>query len=129
MELKREDIIKALEYCGTSYSCNEKCPFVPNTHKGSLGCSEELMLTALALIKELTEENERLREKADRHLENLKAVLEERDENTIKADTVRKMQERLMETAFSIPMCPSKIIYADNVNVIAKDMLEGDEGK
>jgi ATP phosphoribosyltransferase len=47
--------------------------------------------------KWLTEENERLREKADRNLENLKAVLEERNENTIVADTVKEMKERVKE--------------------------------
>ena len=37
---------------------------------------------ALTLIKQLTEENERLKERADRHLDNLKAVLKERNEDT-----------------------------------------------
>ena len=57
MELNREQIIKALEYCAKGNICH-LC------HKGeSRHCYEEVMLDALALIKELTEENERLRER------------------------------------------------------------------
>jgi GAF domain-containing protein len=55
------------------------------------------IVTAIELDKQverLTEENERLKEKADRHLDNLKAVLEERSENTIVADTVREIKTR-----------------------------------
>lgn len=92
-ELNRENIIKALEYCGTSYSCNEKCPFVPNTHKGSLGCSEELMLTALALIKELIEENDRLKL-------SLSATTE-RSESRKEADISEILELRLKVNEFS----------------------------
>lgn len=108
MELNREQIVKALECCSSKIGCKE-CPLQP---KESLSiCVTQISKCALSLIKELTEkvenyrnelgevrvalaeanndkrklteENERLKEKADRNLENLKAVLEERNENTI----------------------------------------------
>jgi hypothetical protein len=77
---------------------------------------------AVEKIKELTVDNERVREKADRNLENLKAVLEERDENTIKSDTVRKMREMLCEGRVS----NDPVVIA--VNVAVKEMLEGKNG-
>lgn len=64
-------------------------------------CADDLA-EALEEIKKLTEECERLKEKADRNLENLKAVLEERNESTIVADTVKKMQERLKDTPIKV---------------------------
>ena len=42
-----------------------------------------------------------------------------------KADTVRKMQERLNETKFK--MLGYEIIYAENIDQIAKEMLEGEK--
>ena len=48
---------------------------------------------ALTLIKQLTEENERLKEKADRHLDNLKAVLDERAE--AKTEVAREIFEEI----------------------------------
>lgn len=70
MELNREQIIKALECCASEgFQDCENCPLnIPHQP-----CSKvKLPRISLALIKELTEENERLR-----------------------ADTVRKFAERL----------------------------------
>ena len=55
MELNAEQIIKALECC-TSRSCGADCPYYDTEL-----CQVAIMRDALALIKELTEENERLR--------------------------------------------------------------------
>jgi hypothetical protein len=68
-ELNREDIIKAMEGWLKTFN----------------GDVERFMLiaNALTLIKQLTEDNERLKEKADRHLDNLKAVLDERAEQEV----------------------------------------------
>ena len=67
MELNREQIIKALECCGTGcfdIATCDRCPFEPKEEgKGSLGCNDELIRNALLLIKELTEKNERLKER------------------------------------------------------------------
>jgi hypothetical protein len=63
MELNREQIINALECCnkGTTEDC-AKCPrFDGDRTLLTEDCMEMLMCDALALIKELTEENERLR--------------------------------------------------------------------
>lgn len=60
MELNREQIVKALDCCTSSdksADCPIGCPF------GDVNsCEKNLMFHALALIRELTEENERLRE-------------------------------------------------------------------
>ena len=61
MELNREQIVKALEWCSSGGNCfncleNEKTPLLSKE-----GCMAVQMRNALALIKELTEENERLR--------------------------------------------------------------------
>jgi hypothetical protein len=91
-ELNREEIIKALECCSKSHCSAENNADCPLINDESCACT--LPQNALTLIKQLTEENERLKEKADRHLDNLKAVLEERGENTIVADTVREIKTR-----------------------------------
>lgn len=64
--MEREQIIKALECCTTLDGC-EKCPYY---NKAS--CGANLRRDALALIKELTEENERL--KADSVREIFKEI-------------------------------------------------------
>lgn len=114
--MERDNIIKALECCIT-----DSCFSCPYDNVGVYSqCMPILLENALTLIKELTEENKRLEEKADRHLDNLKAVLDERSENTIVADTVRKMQERLKGK--------SEIVYGDRavcvemIDEIAKEM-------
>jgi hypothetical protein len=107
--MEKEQIIKALECCCGMLPCIE-CPYTEIEE-----CAKQNTKDVIALIKELTEENEkltinmnaygltakrlaeeneRLKEKADRHLDNLKAVLEERGENTIVADTVREIKTR-----------------------------------
>ena len=127
MKLNREQIIKALECCYMQeLEHNENCP---ECHYTDLypNCAEYLGKHAFALIKELTEENERLREKADRNLENLKAVLEEISENTIVADTVRKMQERLKtksKVRINTIFGKCLMLTDEDIDQIAKEMLE-----
>lgn len=113
MELKRDEIIKELEGLANFLTCPD---YITN---------------ALALIKELIEENERLRaENVDCKLGF--SLLEdafqrlEKINNQIEAETVRKMQERLQAyfgtyvLGYKIPL--SEAIKA--VNQIAKEMLE-----
>lgn len=57
MELNREQIIKALECCGTNDKSCSSCPLA----KDYSPCSKTMADNALSLIKELTEENQRLR--------------------------------------------------------------------
>ena len=55
-ELNRDEIVKALEYCFGDKPCN-KCEW----HEVGNGCMSKLEQSALSLINELTEENERLK--------------------------------------------------------------------
>lgn len=111
MELNREQIIKALECCKTPKLT--KCEGCPRDEEDAL-CMYRLSADALSLIKELTQANEQLSESYD-HLEKTKdELLAERSRLTeenerisqslansksilanSRADTVRKMQERL----------------------------------
>ena len=57
MELKREQIIKALECCNTIGGC-KFCPYSFEGKPTTNGeCGEKMSLDALSLIKELTEES------------------------------------------------------------------------
>lgn len=63
MELNREQIIKALECCKSFrdfYMC-DICPYYRLELADDENCTNRLSQDALALIKELTEENERLK--------------------------------------------------------------------
>jgi hypothetical protein len=59
MELKRDDIIKALE-CGVRQNC-DGCPLYDALGDSDGACLDIMPPNILSLIKELTEENERLR--------------------------------------------------------------------
>ncbi len=88
-------------------------------------------INALTLIKELTEENEKLNERLDREArcqyDLCGQIVDLRDEvKYIKAETVQKMQERLNDTKFRMCGGGECYIYAENVDVIAKELLEED---
>lgn len=143
MELKRDEIIKALECC-INDEC-DKCgvPFG--------NCQANLMQDALALIKELSQANEQLSESYD-HLEKTKdelfserarLVLENERlmrektalecvvstaRNQAKADTVRQMQERLTTFFASDDTLKYSEVDAEYINSqiikISKEMEE-----
>ena len=75
MELNAEQIKKDLRCCTETHNC-EEC-----AHDNKPWCADEILKDALALINQLTEENERLRERI----------------TEIEANTVREMQERLQK--------------------------------
>ena len=96
MELNREQIVKACRACASAmcFDCplwgDENCVRVLTEHGGTL-------------IRELTEENKRLTERLNREAKCQYALATEivdlKDEVAqIKADTARKMQERLKES-------------------------------
>ena len=88
MELNREQIIKALECCKSPLSSDcENCSYTGKRLEDGVyeGCVNCLVGDALSLIKELTEENERL----SQSLANSKSILA-----NSKADTVRKMETK-----------------------------------
>ena len=79
MELNREQIIKALECCTNKpYADCKNCPYETEIREKScidvgIGCFiTDLPLNALSLIKELTEENERLRAEKEAAVDDLK---------------------------------------------------------
>ena len=94
MELNREQIIKALEYCFNDKPCNG-CEW----HEVGNGCIAKLEQSALSLINELTEENERLRSRNNfleieyKNQGNLFWARVHDAEDGIKADTVRKIAD------------------------------------
>ena len=102
MELNREHIIKALECCVNPEECCEDCILLEDRN-----CGVNLLKNALSLIKELIEENERLRNRVvckvvipDEKLEEIKNECLEKvelDIKAIQADTVREMQERVLK--------------------------------
>ena len=140
MELNREQIVKALECCivndWNSTKCNE-CPF----YNGGGGCIDELKNSTLALInsqeqkiKELTEENERLRaENAEQDAAIIKALKQMGEiRRETKTDAVRKVVDLIEEKAHAVPMMhkPLKFILQitkDDLDQIAKEMTESAE--
>ena len=95
-------------------------------------CVGRLLGQSLALIKELTEEIKDLEADYDRVYEQAEADIHGNmaDGGTschwcmdkTKADTVKRMQKRLNDTKFKIGS--DYYIYANNVDVISKEMLE-----
>lgn len=84
----KEQIIKALECCGAvdaDISTCDRCPFEPKEEgKGSLGCNDELIRNALALIKQQDTEYNELYELTENYRREL---------GEVKADTVRKIAD------------------------------------
>ena len=155
MELNREQIIKALECCGSKHHSDEKyeCKHCPlNGHSFAEGsCYDEVLHDyALSLINELTEENERLR-KRNITLEQ-KFVILEREEVPVltlaigehddpvgkpgecglhkqcQADTVRKMQERMLREFAYLGAKDkfNKAFFFEGIDRIVKEIIEGE---
>ena len=172
MELNRDQIIKALECCSTE-DC-EDCPYTTEDIF-DITCGINMVKDALALIKELTEDVERVSKQCgeiivecdERDAERLKEVADWKaiaegyqkqfedcyEENerlntsctelarcctkletlynieckrvdTVKADTVRKMQERLKAQKFAHKNF-GELVYVEDIDQIAKEMVEG----
>lgn len=155
--MEREQIVKALEYCTKEEDC-VGCPYLIRRGDGTiLPCQVDA--DALALIKELADENESLTKTVKVRGETIEKLqfsvtdisednrkLTEKNEGLIaemthlelhreadikafkalKADTVRKMQERLHErfgdrAAYTASHCHEAI------DRIAEEMLEGEK--
>ena len=127
-ELTRNEIIKTLECCESHGNCQE-CPL---SGKDIKGCMFNAMHEALELIKELCDELKFQEEQYDRVYEQAEADIRGNMAdggtschwcmNKTKADIVKKMQEKLNDTKFKIGS--DYYIYANNVDVIAKELLE-----
>ena len=110
MGINREQVIKALECCIEGIDCT-LCPYFDKD-----SCPQILNENALALIKELTEENERLTESALKIAEQHQAYI------------IRKMQKRIKSVSYQSkdwshgehPM----VVEVDDIDQIVKEMLE-----
>ena len=135
--MERDKIIKALECCHISSSDCLSCPFIEDNKS----CAS-VSLMALALIKELTEENEYLKQQNE-----IYAVLNKKLEDACesyawtygtaiskelflkkeRANTVREMQKRLTDRdEFSLRADYDGIYYIDHacwVNQVAAEIL------
>ena len=122
--LNAEQIKKALECCAsadTVDACKNGCPiFEKGDDCECVSNPTALHKYALSLIKELTEENERLKE-----LGTTKEIEKEIVRRETRADTVRKMQERLVKR-FKGDKYNVYTVYNIHryIDQIAKEMLE-----
>lgn len=128
MELKeREEIINDLERCTVLQNC-KGCEYKGDV---SVECTIRLMRDALSLIKELSEEIKDLEEDYDRVYEQAEADIHGNiaDGGTschwcidkTKADTVRKMQEKIL----ALSTYGTINISTWQLEQVAKEMLEG----
>ena len=119
MELKRDEIIKALEHCINDNTC-EQCNYSPST------CF--IQENALSLIKELTEENERLEAYINRCKSGeeywVKCLIDRADET--KADTLNEFKNRLAQAIGTYTNESYVYVYAwfKLIDQITKEMIE-----
>lgn len=137
MELNAEQIIKALEWCALGFAYMN-CKYDKGKQFSKEGCMALHMRDALSLIKELTEENERLRAE----VRKLNIIADDTDVALyayqhlfdIRADTVREMRSILYEEFIKVARCQksgepnmkSQEVFAI-LDRIAQEMLEGEK--
>ena len=123
--MKQEQIIKALEAHANGCKCSQ-CPMPKRTKEGH-SCWTELSNATLSLIRELTEDKKRLKAEVSVKKKLLDKCVSIEDK--VRADTVRKMQERLKAAIDQIPPMGKFAIetpYVQCIKVvdqIAKEML------
>lgn len=146
-ELKLEDVMRALECCS---DCNcPECPYVPkgDCHKGTMGCSEEMLKNALALLREkdagiammaecIERQDKEIAQK-DAEIERLKAYNKELDNlcdilhkkldegyaefaNEERAEAITEFAERLRAELLEKDFYP--VIVKNAIEKIAKEM-------
>ena len=96
-ELNREEIIKALECCGTSDKSCSYCPLA----KDYSPCSKTMADNALSLIKELTAENKLLNVELGNANSEILRLIEEKKELTRKLECAElqiEVKERICES-------------------------------
>ena len=137
MELNRDQIIKALECCtyggDQTKSQVEVCSPCPYFYEGN--CTQVLKEHALALIKELTEEDKKLKAEADRLVAEIddgiltcNSICQPKYEAEIKqakADTVRKMNLRFKDELLkSEGRLHFTFVLCEMIDQIAKEILD-----
>lgn len=127
MKLNRERIVKALECLASNEDV--LCGGCAYQRFSGLSCRKAMARDALALIRELTEENEKLTINMNAYGLTAERLAKENEIlsayhkaacDAVKIDTVRKMQERLKAT-------PLWFVDKDTIDQSAKELLE--EGK
>ena len=120
--MEREQIIKALECCSKT-TCKD-CPYTKNGKVDifDITCSVNMAKDALALIKELTEENERLKCQKymaypDGKIEMIPSI------ESVKADTVNTMYSEIKKRCIEGGIYPAFV--ANIVTQVANELLEG----
>lgn len=128
-EPNAKQIIKALECCGTEDKLCSACPLA----KDYSPCSKTMAYNALSLIKELTEENEKLRADKDYYKTQAKESESEYDQavkrgyNLGAIDYVGAFAERLKAEAITIQDHTGKlglVVLVNDIDQIAKEVLE-----
>ena len=130
--LNAENIKRGLECCANNDECvGEACPYY------ATGCENNMPKDALSLIKELTEENERLKNRItcqvvlpDEKLEEIKNECLERvelDIKAIQADTVTELVAGIKGILeFDIALTEEETGYIENrIDELVKEMVEG----
>lgn len=108
MELNRDQIIKALECCSDGGRCND-CPYDSDCFMPQW----VIVKDALALIRELTEDNKAQAET----IGNLIATIKD-----VQADTVNKMYIEIKERCIKGGIYPAFV--ARTIAEVAKELLE-----
>jgi predicted transcriptional regulator len=130
MEPSREQITQALEFCSNCECNNDKtqaeCPLINMPF-----CKNYLRKQSLALIKELTEENEKLNKRFEREArcqyDLCGQIVNLRDDvKYIKEETVRQIQDRMvMHFGTYTDKTEIKVVYVFKlVEQIAEEILE-----
>lgn len=113
MELNREQI--EIEIAGLIKALKANNGWWENRGRGGW-FNHDILEDALALIKELTEENEDLKAQCRYYAEAY---------HSVKADTVRKMQSEIKDRCIKGGIYPAFV--ARTIENVAKEMLEGEQ--
>ena len=108
MELKRDDIIKALKCCSGDIIECRNCAYAK---KGYNKCKEEAARDALALIKFLAEENNRL------------SFFNEQKAEAVRVYTVREFADRLKNYYNHLKGRTPTCLVTYQIDQIAKEMI------
>lgn len=124
MELNAGEIKKALKCCGNENGC-QGCPRNYSDPYDTVDCRERLMRDAVSVIRELTEENGRLRAEVSVKKKLLDKCVDLEDK--VRADTVKEMQNRIAQSIGTYTKESYVYVYAwfALIDKIAEEMLEG----
>lgn len=123
--LNAEQVIRAFECCHSVLLGCSDCPFINDSKE----CADTdrnvlaILNSQEQRIKELTEENERVKEYNNSLVDTIEK--QEQEIFSAKADTVRKMSERLKAEFYGKYGSDVHI----TINKIAKEMLEGENNE